>query len=241
MPRARLQPYTWLMQPQLPRQISEYAKACLEALSVSGLGNTISLGGAFGLMHYFEYRPTYDVDAWWHEQVTTAEQQKVVQVLTTALETFGSVHVRSWGDVTSIELQAGSKKVFSFQIARRSAQLEPAVPSAWPGVLLDSFHDLVASKMVALVERGAPRDFLDIFTLCQSGQVTAVQCWQLWQQRQEAAGDDPDTTRAMLAIETHLARIEQHRPLTHITDTQAREAAATVREWYKTEFLNVLN
>jgi predicted nucleotidyltransferase component of viral defense system len=30
---------------------------------------------------------------------------------------------------------------------------------------IDSFGDLVASKMVALVERGAPRDFFDIFTL----------------------------------------------------------------------------
>ncbi|NJN54419.1 MAG: hypothetical protein HC804_06495 [Anaerolineae bacterium] len=134
------------MQPQPPKQISEYANACLEALVASGLGRTVSLGGAFGLMHYFEYRPTYDVDAWWHESVTTEEQQQVMQVLVTALERYGRVQVRTWGDVTSIELQTNIKKVFSFQIARRSVQLEPAQPTVWPGVLLDSFSDLVASK-----------------------------------------------------------------------------------------------
>jgi hypothetical protein len=47
-------------------------------------------------------------------------------------------------------LQAGHK-VFSFQIAQRSAQLEPSKPAPWIDVPLDSFPDLVASKMVALV------------------------------------------------------------------------------------------
>ncbi|NJN54420.1 MAG: hypothetical protein HC804_06500 [Anaerolineae bacterium] len=95
--------------------------------------------------------------------------------------------------------------------------------------------------MVALVERGAPRDFLDIFTLCQAGRVTTGKCWQLWQQRQVIAGDEADFSRAKLAIETHLTRIEQHRPLIHIVDLQDREAAANVRNWYKTEFFNALN
>jgi len=34
--------------------------------------------------------------------------------------------------------------------------------------------------MVALVERGAPRDFLDIYTVCQAGLVTLEECWELW-------------------------------------------------------------
>ena len=51
-----------------------------------------------------------------------------------------------------------------FQIAERSAELEASVTGVWPGGIgIDSFKDLVASKMVALVERGAPRDFLDVY------------------------------------------------------------------------------
>ncbi|MCP4360979.1 MAG: hypothetical protein GY796_23475 [Chloroflexi bacterium] len=50
---------------QRPENLPPYANLCLQALADSGLGHTISLGGAFGLMHYFEYRATYDVDAWW--------------------------------------------------------------------------------------------------------------------------------------------------------------------------------
>ncbi len=69
----------------------------------------------------------------------------------------------SRGDVVSVELLEGKRKVFSFQIAHRSAQLQPSVPLPWANSLLDSFDDLVARKMVALIERGAPRTF-EIFT-----------------------------------------------------------------------------
>lgn len=60
-----------VMQPQRPRHIPEYASVCLEALVASNLGETISVGGAFGLLHYLDYRPTHDVDAWWVPAATT--------------------------------------------------------------------------------------------------------------------------------------------------------------------------
>ena len=47
--------------------------------------------------------------------------------------------------------------MFSFQIAARSAQIAQPLSAPWPGgLLLDTPDDLVAAKMVALVERGAP-------------------------------------------------------------------------------------
>jgi hypothetical protein len=104
-------------------------------------------------------------------------------------------------------------------IARRSAQLAPARSILWTGVLLDSFADLVASKMVALVERGAPRDFRDIYAICQAHLATPEECWALWRERQHLAGSDTDMGRASLAIQTHLARIERHRPLAQIKDS----------------------
>jgi hypothetical protein len=142
--------------------------------------------------------------------------------------------------VTSIELMDGTQTVFSFQIAHRSAQLEPSQPVPWTEVLLDSFTDLVASKMVALVERGAPRDFRDIYALCQAGLITPSLCWQRWRERQRLAGSDTDAHRARLAVETHLARIVQHRPLEQISDPAGKAEAEAVRTWFQTEFLDAL-
>ncbi len=106
-------------------------------------------------------------------------------------------------------------------------------------MLLDSFVDLVASKMVALVERGAPRDFRDVYAICQADLISPHECWELWRRRQVVAGSDVDGERARLAVETHLARIIQHRPEEQISDPQQRAEAEHVRAWFAREFLNV--
>ena len=129
---------------------------------------------------------------------------------------------------------------FSFQIANRSVKLEPSKPAPWTDVLLDSFSDLVASKMVALVERGAPRDFRDIYALCRADLITPAECWDLWHQRQQSAGSDTESSRARLAVETHLARIASHRPLEQLADPQQRTEAEQVRSWFREEFLDAL-
>lgn len=226
-------------QPRRPENITDYAEACLQALAAAGLGDRISVGGAFGLLHYLDYRPTH-VDAWWDASATGEEQRRVISVIQATLETFGAVSVRSWGDLVSVELAQEDRVVFSFQIARRSAQLEPSAPAPWVDVLLDSLPDLLASKMVALVERGAPRDFRDIFALCQNGLATPEACWDLWRRRQELAGSDTDAARARLAVETHLMRIAQHRPLEGISDPAKRAQADRGRDWFAQEFLDAI-
>ena len=145
-----------------------------------------------------------------------------------------------WGDVVSIELSQANKTVFSFQIAQRTAQLQPADSAIWIDVLLDSFSDLIASKMVALVERGAPRDFRDIFAVCQANLATPDECWQFWNQRQMLANSDVDSNRARLALETHLTRIALHRPLDEITDLGQRSEAEHTRNWFRKDFINAL-
>ncbi len=229
-----------VMQPQRPKHIPEYAEACLQALAASELGENLSLGGAFGLLHYLDYRSTHDVDAWWAPTATAEDRRRVINVLEAALEPFGQVKIRTWGDVVSVELMQAGKTVFSFQIAHRSAQLEPSSLAEWTDVLLDSFPDLLASKMVALVERGAPRDFRDIYALCQAGVTTPQHCWELWRRRQRLARSDTDSNRARLAIETHVTRIVQHRPLVQIEDPEKRMEAQQVRAWFAEEFLDAL-
>ncbi|MGA2489933.1 MAG: nucleotidyl transferase AbiEii/AbiGii toxin family protein [Anaerolineales bacterium] len=225
------------IQPQQPSNLSTYARACLEALVKANLAVRISLGGALGLLHYLDYRPTHDVDAWWSESVTEQQRQAVVRVLETTLSDFGRVHVRAWGDVVSVELSQEGKTVFSFQIATRSVRLEEPILAGWIDIPLDSLADLAASKMVALVERGAPRDFLDIFALCQAGLLSMDECWAVWRKRQTLAGSDADTRRARLAIETHLERIALHRPLEKIVDLQQFQQAKQLRDWFLSDFL----
>lgn len=228
------------MEARRPSRISEHAVTCLQEIAAAGLGRVISLGRALGLLHYIDHRNTKDVDAWWSDSVTTEEKEKVLASVEKTLASSGQVSRRSWGDVVSIELQSGSGPSFSFQIARRSARLQPPSPAPWVDVLLDALPDLLASKMVALVERGAPRDFRDVHAACQAGIASAAECWSLWRERQSLAGSDSGTGRARLAIETHLERIAQHRPLEKIQEDDKRTEASEVRRWFREDFFNAI-
>lgn len=95
------------IQPQQPSHLSPFAGACLDALVKANLADRISLGGALGLFHYLDYRPTHDVDAWWSEAVTEEQKRAVLRVLETTLSAFGNIRIRSWGDVDSMELLQG--------------------------------------------------------------------------------------------------------------------------------------
>ena len=91
--------------------------------------------------------------------------------------------------------------------------------------------------MTALVERGAPRDFRDVYALCEAGLCTPETCWELWRLRQTQAGSDADFHRAYLAVLTHLERIILQRPLEKITDAAARQQAARLRRWFREVFV----
>jgi hypothetical protein len=87
---------------------------------------------------------------------------------------------------------------------------------------------------------GLPRDFRDVYTLCDRELTSAKECWALWAERQQKAGSDADRNRARLAVQTHLVRIAQYRPLETIMDAGQREEAARVRAWFEKDFLNAL-
>ncbi len=211
----------------------------MKALAQANCGAYLSLGGGVGLLHYLDYRATHDVDAWWMPETTALERQQVIETLQAVLRVWGEVRLRVWSEVTSIELLQEGRSIFSFQIAQRSAQLEPSGVTPWVQVQLDSLADLVASKMVALVERGAPRDFRDIYAVCEAGLYDAAACWQLWERRQTLSGSDCDHGRARLAVETHLKRIMLQRPLAPLAAAE-RATAQRVRAWYLEVFLHGL-
>lgn len=229
-----------LPEPRTPRSLSRYARACLEAIAATGeASRAVSVGGAVGLAHFLDYRETHDLDAWWTAEARPDDRRIVIDAVARALRACeGQVEVREWGDMVSVELEQDKRRVFSFQVARRDALLQPPRHLPWPaGLLLDSFEDLLASKMVALVERGAPRDFRDIHAVCEARLADADRCWSLWRKRQSLAGRDASGGRARSAVLLHLERIEQSRPLDRIQGDGERRRAEAVRAWFRGEFL----
>jgi hypothetical protein len=172
------------------------------------------------------------VDAWWEPEATAEQRAAVIATVQRVLSRFGQTRTRTWGDVVSVDVQLGNRAAFSFQVASRSVRLEPPYHDPDSGIMIDRLSDLIASKMVALVERGAPRDFRDVHEVCAAGLVTPADCWRLWRQRQMQGGSDADPHRARLAIDTHLQRIAQHRPLALIQDSTQQAEAARVRTWF---------
>lgn len=221
----------------IPKSLTNFARVCLETLSKSTLGQFITLGGAVGLSLYHEFRTTKDVDAWWTPDATGNDKESVISLIKITLENYGTAIVRRFGDVVSLDLRQENKVVFNFQIASRSALLRQPIESPWSPVTLDSFDDLVASKMTALIERGAPRDFLDIYEICHTKLATITRCWDLWQEREINRGiTEPDKQIAHEAILLHLSRIEKSRPLETIADSNQRNQAKKIRVWFKNEF-----
>jgi hypothetical protein len=230
-----------MQKPKIPQNVSAFAYACLETLAAKELGSYVSLGGAFGLAHYIEYRTTHDIDAWWNEPVPGKTREELIKAISDALGRFGRVRLRSWGDVTSVELEREGKTVFSFQIADRSARIDEPMISPWPGhIKIDTLDELIASKMNALVERGAPRDFRDIFTICRSRISSPENCWKLWEKRRQLSHENAEKTRAFIAIRSHLSRLEAARPLEGISDPHERDEASRLRSWFEKELLNEL-
>ncbi len=105
---------------------------------------------------------------------------------------------------------------------------------------MDSFADLMAGKVTALVERGAPRDFRDVHAVCRAGLAEPGGLWRLWSRRQSASGGDGDRKRAELLVLKHLDTIARLRPLESIADPEDRARAEQLRTWISREFLREL-
>lgn len=215
--------------PKPPGNLHPLSRELLESLAGHAEAAEIVIGGGVALSHYLEYRPTVDLDAWWHGE----PRAEVVAFLEAAMQALASRHGfeyrrRSWGETESLELLQGTQKQFSFLISRRTLSLDEALPSQWKPVCIETLRDNVASKMTALVQRGAPRDFLDIYHLCTRDVMSMVDCWRAFTDKDLGISID-EAKRKIIA---RLAMLEVSRPLETIQPVEAREQASRVREWY---------
>ena len=208
----------------------------LSALRKFPEAGELVLGGYFALRRYVDYRTTHDLDAWWRTGRTETTMTSVRRAMGEVAERHGlELSERSWGETVSFELVEEGRKIFSFQIAVRSVELEPAAESPWPPLLVESLADTVGSKMNALVQRGAPRDFLDIREVVVRDVVSVQQCWDWWSTKNPHI--DIDLARAQGL--RHLEGIEARRPLEAIDSGEEQEAARRVREWLRGTLLGV--
>ena len=142
--------------------LSNVQTAILEALAVSPLSKQFYwTGGTLLAEKYLHHRHSYDVDLF-----TDAPFQYE--------EVIALVHeVKEKTDVTVIEEQKVHGRWEFFLHNHRDVRFEfvhydfPALHprKRWRGVLIDSLDDLVANKTMAVVERHAPKDAVDIYFL----------------------------------------------------------------------------
>jgi hypothetical protein len=222
--------------PTPPAHLNPYARDLLESLAGHSEAAQIVLGGGVALSHYLEYRPTVDVDAWWRSD-GRAETRGLIG---TAMQDLAVRHglelrLRRWGDTESYELLQDRRKVFSFQISSRTRYLDAPRPADWAPVLIETLRDNIASKMVALVERGAPRDLRDVYELCARDMITIDECWQLWKDKTSGADDREGRDKVLF----HVERLELQRPLERIASPHERANAAALRQWFRLRFCAV--
>ena len=219
---------------QKPATIDPIADEILRQLSEKPEAAEIVLGGYFALSHYVDYRQTHDIDAWWKGRASPAAEKDICDSMHAVCAARGfELRKRRFGETVSFEMCRGGRKEFSFQIAIRSVSLETPSASPWPPVLIETLADNVGSKMNALVDRGAPRDFLDIRQIVTACLLSASDAWALW----SAKNPSQDIQAARQKVLLHLSALESRRPLASIPNQADRELASQNRQWFREEFL----
>jgi Nucleotidyl transferase AbiEii toxin, Type IV TA system len=225
--------------PEQPSDLDPLAAQILEQLRNQDAAAILVLGGYFALKHYLNYRQTKDIDAWWSKSSSLVERQEAIQLLRQAMIQVGAINglelqERSSATTLSLELKQERSVVFSVQIADRDIEIDPPLVSPYPPVQIETLRDNVGAKMNALVNRGAPRDFVDVYAIVTEGVATVGELWQCWQQKNERL----EITAARLQVLRHINSIEQRRPIEQIPVEQ-REQAVYVRRWVRQQLLGL--
>lgn len=227
------------IQPVRPEDLDPLAAEILEGLSSQPSARTIVLGGYFALKHYLNYRQSKDIDAWWSQSSSLEERQAAVQLLRQVLEQVANrneleLSERSSSTTLSLELKQGRETVFSVQIAARDIELDPPIVSPYPPIQIETLRDNIGAKMNALVNRGAPRDFIDIYAIAQSGTATVQELWECWQQKNPRL----NLADAKAQVLRSLSAIEQRRPASRMTEGE-RLQTIPVRTWIREQLLGL--
>ena len=221
--------------------INDLAQDFLKRVTGEPWASTIVLGGYFALAHYLKsnYRNTNDLDAWWSQETSERQIEAVSQRLRDVMDAVASdnhltLHERMSRGMLSLELQERGETVFSFQIAPRTREIRPPHESPYPPVKIETIEDNLASKMTALVSRGAPRDFRDVYTVVKHGLSTVDNLWALWELKNPGVAKR-DGQRQVIQ---HIEAIDSRRPLSSMPLGE-RDAAESLRSWVRSDLCGV--
>ncbi len=223
------------IEPTRPPGLDPLVVEILERLRAYPEANDVVLGGHLALKHYLDYRTTHDIDAWWAKESTSDSQRLALDRLRDIVKTVAGEHgytftERTTRSMTSLEMQSEAKTIFSVQIADRDIELATPVAGPWHPVRIESLRDNIASKLTALVNRGAPRDFTDIHAVVAAEIVSIDEAWGIWQERNPRV----DAEQAKAQVLKHLESIAARRPLASLAPEQ-RAAVAEARRWVREE------
>ena len=225
------------LQPTPPPDLNPFASEVLEALRDHPAAAHLVIGGGVALQHYCPHRPTVDLDGWWRDVARGETEALLEQTMKSLAEkhrlTYGR---RAFGDTQSFELRDGGRKVFTVQVSVRSVLLDQPLPSHWNPILIETFRDNLGAKMNALVGRGAPRDFSDVFEVCHRALATPSECWALWREKNPGQ----ETIEAKARVRLHLEQIAARRPLENFPALVEQERAKRLRAWVREEFCKEL-
>lgn len=223
------------MTPKKPGNINALTARIIERIKNLPWAEKFVLGGGLALAHYLEFRPTNDADCWWEENTPETEKEAILEELSEIIKeeaghmvNDAEISKRNWGETASIEVKAGNKKIFSWQISSRTKKLDAYIPSPYGILKIETLKDNLASKMCALVARGAPRDFLDIHTAIKHNLTSWENCWTLW----KAKNPGKEQRLAEQNIAMSLTGIEIRRPLPSVPEEQ-RARAAELRSFFR--------
>lgn len=236
-----------LQLPQLMHNLLPQCPANLHSITTAILNEMVNrypdqsrylvLGGYFALKCYLDYRDTHDIDAWWSQQSALQERELTLDCLRLIMQEVGEAHhlslaERTTNTMVSLELRNNNQTIFSVQVAERDVELEPPIPSPWTPIQIETLRDNLASKMTALVKRGAPRDFRDVQAVVNSGVATVAELWEIWQLKNPKR----DVNNAKLEALHHLESISLRRPLEQLP-TEQQVATAQARQWLRETLL----
>ena len=118
-------------------------------------------GGTLLAEKYLHHRHSYDVDLFTDTPFRYEEVLPLVQEVKKRVK-LKSVEERKVSDRCEFFLHNHREVRFEF-VHYQFPKLKPR--KKWQGVLVDSLEDLAANKTMALVERHAPKDAVDIYFL----------------------------------------------------------------------------
>jgi hypothetical protein len=207
-------------------ELSPLAAELLTSLGSTNSSAALEIGGGIALWTYSPHRKTNDIDAWWKEPYLECRKAIEASVALVAANNELTWSHRSQSGSESWDLRRESKTVFAFQVAIKTRPVESPLPSVWGALKIESLRENLANKMSALVQRGAPRDLVDIATLLRKSLTRESECWTLWRLK----NPEFSIAAAKSTILKHLSSLASRRPLTAILDAEERHRAETVRK-----------